>query len=154
MALAKAELDSALEDLRSANKFKDGINEIVRLIGGDLDTLMNQFNALMNLSSRTIGNDSMPDTNINEVIDGLEEVAEDSKPIPDRKGEKFGTLGEVGQNFVNRFAEETGGRVGTNAGGTVITVNTGNLLGTEESVQLAVAEALRQAQRKGINVVV
>jgi len=154
MALAKAELDSALEDLRSANKFKDGINEIVRLIGGDLDTLMNQFNALMNLSGRTIGNDSMPDTNINEVIDGLEEVAEDSKPIPDRKGEKFGTLGEVGQNFVNRFAEETGGRVGTNAGGTVITVNTGNLLGTEESVQLAVAEALRQAQRKGINVVV
>ena len=49
MALAKAELDSALEDLKSAEKFKDGINEIVRLIGGDLDTLTNQFNALFNL---------------------------------------------------------------------------------------------------------
>jgi TP901 family phage tail tape measure protein len=155
MALAKAELDSALEDLRSANKFKDGINEIVRLIGGDLDTLMNQFNALMNLSGRTIGNESMPDTNINEVIDGLEAVAEDDfTPTTPSTTQKFGTLGEAGQGILDRFGESSGGRVGTNAGGTVITVNTGNLLGSSEDVQLAVAEAIRQAQRKGINVVV
>ncbi len=155
MALAKAELDSALEDLKSAEKFKDGINEIVRLIGGDLETLTNQFNALMNLSGRTIGNDSMPDTNINEVIDGLEAVAEDDfTPTTPSTTQKFGTLGEAGQGILDRFGESSGGRVGTNAGGTVITVNTGNLLGSSEDVQLAVAEALRQAQRKGINVVV
>jgi len=154
MALAKAELDSALEDLRSAEKFKDGINEIVRLIGGDLDTLTNQFNALMNLSGRTIGNDSMPDTNVNKVIDGLEEIADESQPpTTQTKGRKFGILGESEQQFVSDFAERTGGRVGTGGGGAVITVNTGNLLGTEETVQLAVAEALRQAQRKGITVV-
>ena len=154
MALAKAALDSALEDLKSAEKFKDGINEIVRLIGGDLDTLTNQFNALMNLSGRTIGNDSMPDTNLNEVIDGLEEIADESQPpTTQTKGRKFGILGESEQQFVSDFAERTGGRVGTGGGGAVITVNTGNLLGTEETVQLAVAEALRQAQRKGITVV-
>ena len=153
MALAKAELDSALEDLKSAEKFKDGINEIVRLIGGDLDTLTNQFNALMNLSGRTIGNDSMPDTNVNKVIDGLEEIADESQPpTTQTKGRKFGILGESEQQFVSDFAERTGGRVGTNAGNTIITVNTGNLLGTSQEVQIAVAEALRQAQKKGINV--
>ena len=153
MALAKAELDSALEDLKSAEKFKDGINEIVRLIGGDLDTLTNQFNALINLSGRTIGNDSMPDTNLNEVIDGLEELAEDDfTPTTPSTTNKFGSLGQAGQEIVDRFGEATGGRVGTNAGNTVITVNTGNLLGTEETVQLAVAEAIKQAQRKGIEV--
>ena len=153
MALAKAELDSALEELKGTEKFADGINEMVRLIGGDLDTLTNQFQALFNLSGRTIGNDTMPDVT-NKVIDDLETVAEESKPPTEKgKGRKFGILGEAEQQFVSDFAERTGGRIGTGGGGAVITVNTGNLLGTEETVQLAVAEALRQAQRKGINVV-
>jgi len=151
MALAKAELDSALEDLKSAEKFKDGINEIVRLIGGDLDTLTNQFSALFNLAGREIGTKTLPPTE-NKILDDLESIAEEQKPVPTRKAQKFGTLGEVGQDFVGRFAEETGGRVGTGAGNTIITVNTGNLLGSSEDVQLAVAEAIKQAQRKGINV--
>ena len=132
--------------------FQDGIAEIVRLIGGDLDTLTNQFQALFNLSGRTIGNDTMPDVT-NTVIDGLEEIAEESKaPTEKGKGRKFGILGEAEQQIVSDFAERTGGRVGTGAGGTIITVNTGSLLGTSEEVQLAVAEAIKQAQRKGIDV--
>ena len=153
MALAKAELDSALEDLKSAEKFKDGINEIVRLIGGDLDTLTNQFNALFNLAGREIGTDSLPPVT-NRVIDDLQDIADESQPpTTQTKGRKFGILGESEQQFVSDFADKTGGRVATGGGGAVITVNTGNLLGTEETVQLAVAEALRQAQRKGITVV-
>ena len=153
MALAKAELDSALEDLKSAEKFKDGINEIVRLIGGDLDTLTNQFNALFNLAGREIGNQGLPPTE-NKVIDDIVEAVaeEDFAPTTPAPTKKFGSLGQAGEQFVDRFAESTGGRVGTSAGGTIITVNTGNLLGTSEDVQLAVAEALKQAQRKGINV--
>ena len=153
MALAKAELDSALEDLKSAEKFKDGINEIVRLIGGDLDTLTNQFNALFNLAGREVGNQGLPPTE-NKVIDDIVEAVagEDFAPTTPAPTKKFGSLGQAGEQFVDRFAESTGGRVGTNAGGTIITVNTGNLLGTSEDVQLAVAEALKQAQRKGINV--
>jgi TP901 family phage tail tape measure protein len=152
MALAKAELDSALEDLKSAEKFKDGINEIVRLIGGDLDTLTNQFNALFNLAGREVGNQGLPPTE-NKVIDDIVEAVEDDfVPTTPTPTKKFGSLGEAGEQFVDRFAESTGGRVGTSAGGTIITVNTGNLLGTSEDVQLAVAEALKQAQRKGINV--
>ena len=153
MALAKAELDSALEDLKSAEKFKDGINEIVRLIGGDLDTLTNQFNALFNLAGREIGNQGLPPTE-NKVIDDIVEAVaeEDFAPTTPAPTKKFGSLGQAGEQFVDRFAESTGGRVGTGAGGTIITVNTGNLLGTSEDVQLAVAEALKQAQRKGINV--
>ena len=153
MALAKAELDSALEDLKSAEAFKDGINEIVRLIGGDLDTLTNQFQALFNLAGREIGTDSLPPVT-NRVIDDLQDIADESQPpTTQTKGRKFGILGEAEQQFVSDFADRTKGAVGTGAGGTVITVNTGALLGTDETVQLAVAEALRQAQRKGITVV-
>ena len=69
-AIAKQQLDEALADLSGATTFKDGIAEIVRLIGGDLDTLTNQFQALFNLSGRTIGNDTMPDVT-NKVVDDL-----------------------------------------------------------------------------------
>lgn len=152
MALAKAELDSALEDLKSAEKFKDGIAEIVRLIGGDLDTLTNQFNALFNLAGREIGNQGLPPLE-NKIIDDIvQEVGSDDFVPTTPSTTKYGSLGEAGQQFVDRFGESTGGRVGTGAGGTVITVNTGNLLGTKEDVQLAVAEALEQAKRKGITV--
>lgn len=151
-AIAKQQLDEALSDLSGATTFQDGIAEIVRLIGGDLDTLTNQFQALFNLSGRTIGNDTMPDVT-NKVVDDLEEIAEESKaPTEKGKGRKFGILGEAEQQIVSDFAERTGGRVGTGAGGTIITVNTGSLLGTSEEVQLAVAEAIKQAQRKGIDV--
>jgi len=153
MALAKAELDSALEDLKGTEKFADGINEMVRLIGGDLDTLTNQFSALFNLAGREIGNQGLPPTE-NRILDDLESIAEESQPPTEKgKGRKFGILGEAEQQLVSDFGERTGGRVGTGAGGTVITVNTGTLLGTSDEVQLAVAEALKQAQRKGITVV-
>ena len=152
MALAKAELDSALEELKGTEKFADGINEMVRLIGGDLDTLTNQFQALFNLAGREIGTGTLPPIE-NRIIDDLEGIAGESQPPTEKgKGRKFGILGEAEQQFLSDFGERTGGRVGTGGGGTVITVNTGNLLGTEETVQLAVAEAIKQAQRKGIEV--
>ena len=152
-AIAKQQLDEALADLTSANTFAEGIAEIVRLVGGDIDTLTKKFQPLINLGQRVIGTQDLPATE-NRIIDDLQDIADESQP-PTRqtKGRKFGILGEAEQQFVSNFAESSGGRVGTGAGGTVITVNTGNLLGTEETVQLAVAEALRQAQRKGITVV-
>ena len=48
-----------------------------------------------------------------------------------------------------------GGRVGSRdlgGGQTLITVNTGNLLGSTQEVQNAVASALKEAQRRGIEV--
>ena len=136
MALAKAELDDALQDLKSAEKFKDGISEIVRLIGGDLDEMSNKFQAIFNLSGRAMRNQ------------GISTDLPTTTATPTR----FGTLGEISSDFVANQSLATGGRVGTGAGNTVITVNTGALLGTDETVQLAVAEALKQAQRKGIDV--
>ena len=47
------------------------------------------------------------------------------------------------------------GRVGSRdlgGGQTLITVNTGNLLGSTQEVQNAVASALKEAQRRGIEV--
>ena len=136
MALAKAELDDALQDLKSAEKFKDGISEIVRLIGGDLDEMSNKFQAIFNLSGRAMRNQ------------GISTDLPTTTATPTR----FGTLGEISSDFVANQSLATGGNVGRGAGSTVITVNTGALLGTDETVQLAVAEAIKQAQRKGIEV--
>jgi len=148
-AIAKQQLDEALSDLSGATKFKDGIAEIVRLIGGDLDTLTNQFQALFNLSGRTIGNDTMPDVT-NKVVDDLEDIAEESKP-PTKKGKTFDSLGV--ESFAQTLDPLSQGIIGT-AGGSnvVITVNTGAVLGSEEDVQVAVVKALEQAKRKGIEV--
>jgi len=152
MALAKAELDSALEDLKSAEKFKDGINEIVRLIGGDLDTLTNQFNALFNLAGRQIGNGGLPPVE-NKIIDDIVTTIEDEDtfvPTTPSKTKKFTNLG---QSFAESLDPLTKGVIGTGGGGnTVITVNTGALLGSEQDVQNAVVTALEQAKRKGITV--
>ena len=138
-----------MSDLSGATKFKDGIAEIVRLIGGDLDTLTNQFQALFNLSGRTIGNDTMPDVT-NKVVDDLEDIAEESKP-PTKKGKTFDSLGV--ESFAQTLDPLSQGIIGT-AGGSnvVITVNTGAVLGSEEDVQVAVVKALEQAKRKGIEV--
>jgi len=152
MALAKAELDSALEDLKSAGKFKDGINEIVRLIGGDLDTLTNQFNALFNLAGRQIGNGGLPPVE-NKIIDDIVTTIEDEDtfvPTTPSKTKKFTNLG---QSFAESLDPLTKGVIGTGGGGnTIITVNTGALLGSEQDVQNAVVTALEQAKRKGITV--
>ncbi len=148
-AIAKQQLDEALSDLSGATTFKDGIAEIVRLIGGDLDTLTGQFRALFNLSGRTIGNETMPDVT-NKVVDDLEEIADESKP-PTTTGKKFNTLGV--QTFADNLDPLTEGIVGTGGGSNVvITVNTGALLGSKNEVQVAVVEALEQAKRKGITV--
>lgn len=150
MALAKAELDSALEDLKSAEKFKDGINEIVRLIGGDLDTLTNQFNALFNLSGREIGNQGLPPTE-NKVIDDIVEAVDNDKIAPTTPPRKFNSLGV--QEFASSLDPLTQGVIGTGGGSnTVITVNTGALLGSDDDVERAVITALEQAKRKGITV--
>ena len=135
-AIAKQQLDEALSDLSGATKFKDGIAEIVRLIGGDIDELSNKFQAIFNLSGRAMRNQ------------GISTDLPTTTATPTR----FGTLGEISSDFVANQSLATGGRVSTGAGNTVITVNTGALLGTDETVQLAVAEALKQAQRKGIEV--
>lgn len=152
MALAKAELDSALEDLKSAEKFKDGIAEIVRLIGGDLDTLTNQFNALFNLAGRQIGNGGLPPVE-NKIIDDIVTTIEDEDtfvPTIPSKTKKFTNLG---QSFAESLDPLTKGVIGTGGGSnTVITVNTGALLGSEQDVQNAVVTALEQARRKGITV--
>ena len=150
MALAKAELDEALENLKSAEKFKDGIEEIVRLIGGDLDTLTNQFQALFNLAGREIGTKTLPPTE-NKILDDLESIAEEQKPIPTKKGRRFDTSGV--ESFAQNLDPLTQGIVGTAGGNNVvITVNTGALLGSKDEVQVAVVEALEQAKRKGITV--
>ena len=151
-AIAKAELDNALADVSAMGVFADGVNEIARLVGADIEFITNQFSALMNLGRQAVRDQTMPEVS-NAVIDDLEDISENSKaPTEKGKGRKFGILGEADQQFISDFAERTGGRVGTGAGNTIITVNTGSLLGTSEDVQLAVSEAIKQAQRKGIDV--
>ena len=148
-AIAKAELDNALADVTALGVFGDGVNEIARLVGADIEFITNQFSALMNLGKGLIGNDTLPDVS-NTVIDDLEDIAEESKP-PTKKGKTFDSLGI--ESFAQTLDPLTQGIVGT-AGGSnvVITVNTGAVLGSDEDVQVAVVKALEQAKKKGIEV--
>ena len=122
------------------------------MIGGDLDTLTNQFNALFNLAGRQIGNGGLPPVE-NKIIDDIVTTIEDEDtfvPTTPSKTKKFTNLG---QSFAESLDPLTKGVIGTGGGGnTIITVNTGALLGSEQDVQNAVVTALEQAKRKGITV--
>ena len=129
--------------------FGDGVNEIARLVGADIEFITNQFSALINLGRRAVTDQTMPDVS-NTVIDDLEDIEEESKP-PTKTGKKFDSLGV--ESFAQTLDPLTQGIVGT-AGGSnvVITVNTGAVLGSDEDVQVAVVKALEQAKKKGIEV--
>ena len=157
IALAKMELDEAIADQKALSSFTVAIEQMEKLGLGTFSNLYTGFMKMITDARRLTNGGTpppaTPPTTPPAVDDVIEEIAEESEGVPDNDGGKrFGSLGEVGKQFVDKFADSTGGRVGTNAGGTIITVNTGNLLGTTEEVQIAVAEALKQAQRKGINV--
>ena len=91
-----------------------------------------------------------PPTTPPAVDDVIEEIEDEAKNLPDKKKNKqFSSLGAESLDLGG-----TGGLVGTtSANNTIITVNTGALLGSEEDVQVAVLKAIREAEKKGIKVV-
>ena len=101
-------------------------------------------------SGREIGNQGLPPTE-NKVIDDIVEAVENDTIAPTTPPRKFNSLGV--QEFASSLDPLTQGVIGTGGGSnTVITVNTGALLGSDDDVERAVITALEQAKRKGITV--
>ena len=129
MAIAKKELDKAISDATALGAFEEGILQMVDLVGGSFEEIARQFQEIFMLGNQTITMD--------DVVKGAEQGA----------GAKVTTYPSTGGAD---FVSDNLSRVGST---NVITVNyNGNTLGTTAEVEEAVAKALQEGAKRGINV--
>ena len=153
IALAKMELDEAIADQKALSSFTVAIEQMEKLGLGTFSNLYNGFMKMITDARRlTTNGTSIPSTTTKPpaVDDVIEEIEEESKSLTEKDtGKSFTPLGAESLDLGG-----TGGLVGTSsANNTIITVNTGALLGSEADVQVAVLKAIREAEKKGIKVI-
>jgi hypothetical protein len=149
------ELDEAIADQKALSSFTVAIEQMEKLGLGTFENLYQGFMKSITDARRfALGGTSTPTTLTTppEVKDIVEEIEEESEALPEKQGgRKFNNAGI--QDFASSLDPLTSGHIGTGGGSnTVITVNTGALLGSTTDVELAVISALEQAKRKGITV--
>jgi TP901 family phage tail tape measure protein len=153
IALAKMELDEAIADQKALSSFTVAIEQMEKLGLGTFSNLYNGFMKMITDARRLTNGGTppppTPSTTPPTVDDVIEEIEEESKPLPEKDRRTFTPLGAESLDL-----GKTGGLVGTSsANNTIITVNTGALLGSEADVQVAVLKAIREAEKKGIKVI-
>jgi TP901 family phage tail tape measure protein len=142
IAMAKAELDKAIADIKALGTFEEALSQMVNKTGIELDRLRGMFNNLMSgqgVPSASTGTGG----------------GNNNAGAGSSGGDVFDNLGNAGgKGTFSDFAK--GSALGKFQSGnqTLITVNTGNLLGTPEEIQDAVATAIVEAKRRGIVVAV
>ena len=137
-AIAQEQLTKALASFGEGTKgYEDALKKMASITGIEIDKLMKKYDELFTKSSR-IGLSPSP-------------VAESktTSPADDTGGVKFPASGGAGVE--SRFTDVGGGlaRFGTT---NVITVNPQAILGTPQDIEEAVAKALQEGARRGINV--
>ena len=137
-AIAQEQLTKALASFGEGTKgYEDALKKMASITGIEIDKLMKKYDELFAKSSR-IGLSPSP-------------VAESktTSPADDTGGVKFPASGGAGVE--SRFTDVGGGlaRFGTT---NVITVNPQAILGTPQDIEEAVAKALQEGARRGINV--
>lgn len=133
MAIAKKELDKAIADANAIGALEEGLQQMVSSVGGSLDELAKKFGSIFDLAGKNI--------NMGSVVTGATSGA-GSQVFPASGG------ASVSRDIGGGLAERTLG-----GGNTVITVNTGTSLSTATEVEEAVAKALQEGARRGINVI-
>jgi TP901 family phage tail tape measure protein len=134
MAIAKKELDKAIADANAIGALEEGLQQMVSSVGGSLDELAKKFGSIFDLAGKNI--------NMGSVVTGATSGA-GSQVFPASGG------ASVSRDIGGGLAERTLG-----GGNTVITVNTGTSLSTATEVEEAVARALQEGARRGINVII
>lgn len=134
MAIAKKELDKAISDANAIGALEEGLQQMVASVGGSLDELAKKFGSIFDLAGKNI--------NMGSVVTGATSGA-GSQVFPASGG------ASVSRDIGGGLAERTLG-----GGNTVITVNTGTSLSTATEVEEAVARALQEGARRGINVII
>ena len=135
-------LNSAMEGFGKGTKgYEDALNKIAELTGVKVEDMIKSYDALF-ASVNQFGmaiptaqdNSSSGGGNGGGTGGGLKFPASGGNAIPDLS------------NSENLVTQNAGGNV-------VVTVNTGAVLGTEQTIEDAVAKALQEGARRGINVV-
>jgi len=135
MAIAKKELDDAIADAQAIGALEEGIRQMVANVGGDLDKLKASFQSIFNMSGKKIS----PFTSTPSV-----------PTSPQTGGVKFPASG--GAEVPKGGFTDVGGGVARYGNTNIITVNPQALLGTPQDIEEAVARALQEGARRGINV--
>ncbi|QDP59215.1 MAG: putative minor tail protein [Prokaryotic dsDNA virus sp.] len=135
-AIAQEQLTKALESFGEGTKgYEDALKKMSKITGIEISKLMSEFDKLFDKSSR-IG-----------LTPSKSAESETTSPADDSGSVKFPATGDV----VPEFGKDSAlARFGTT---NVITVNTGQSLSTAADVEEAVAKALQEGARRGINVV-
>jgi len=137
IAMAKAELDKAISDIKALGTFEEALSQMVNKTGIELDRLRGMFNNLMS-------GQGVPSASTGTGSSSSGVGASSGGDVFDNLGGKSGGLSDSKRN-------EIFGRMGE-ANITTINVSTGNLLGSEEDVENAVATAIRKAQQRGLTI--
>jgi len=139
-AIAQEELAKALAGFGQGTKgYEDALKKMSSITGIEIDKLMAKYDELFAKSQR-IGLSPSP-ASVSTTTSSSTDSGTD--------GTKFPAV-----PFVASSTDIGGGLAQRNLGGgqTLITVNTGSMLGTPAEIEEAVAKALQEGARRGINV--
>lgn len=142
-AIAQEELAKALAGFGQGTKgYEDALKKMSSITGIEIDKLMAKYDELFAKSQR-IGLSPSP-ASVSTTTSSSTDSGTDGT-----NGTKFPAV-----PFVASSTDIGGGLAQRNLGGgqTLITVNTGSMLGTPAEIEEAVAKALQEGARRGINV--
>ena len=137
-AIAKQELDKALADATAFGALKDGLQEMVKSVGGSLADLYKEFKKIFDLSGKPVPS-------------GLAGGGGGAPTVYDTSGgsaDKFVSI-SGGTGADSSFAGSDAFRVMNN---TNINVNVEGALQDKQSIQDAVAVAVKKARDRGIDI--
>jgi TP901 family phage tail tape measure protein len=144
-AIAQEELTKALAGFGQGTKgYEDALKKMSSITGIEIDKLMAKYDELFAKSQR-IGLSPSPAS-----VSTTTSSSTDGSTGGSTGGTKFPAV-----PFVASSTDIGGGLAQRNLSGgqTLITVNTGSMLGTPAEIEEAVAKALQEGARRGINVV-
>ena len=136
-------LNEAMKDFGKGTKgYEDALKKIADLTGVKVEDMIKSYDALfasvnqfgMDIPTAQDNSSSGGGGNGGGTGGGLKFPASGGNAIPDISGSQFLKTQQAGST-------------------TLITVNTGSVLGTEKTIEDAVATALQEGARRGINVV-
>jgi len=143
MAVAKKELDDAIADAEAIGALEEGIRQMVQSVGGDLETLRNQFQSIFDLKGKNISSftgGGTPSGGGSETYDtdGNLETGADTTAKKLAKPDRFAF---------------TAGQQGGVTTITNIKVAVEGALTDKQNIQDAVAIAVIEAQKRGTKVI-
>lgn len=139
MAVAKAELDMAIADVKALGILEDAVAQMVANAGGDFDSLLAKMNAIMNFSGQSGFNIGASDTS----------SSGGGGDVFDTEGNNLGAGTFTPPGNVRETPREQALRVARTSD-TNVTLNVNGVLTTMEVPQM-VAEVVKKAREQGLD---